>query len=88
MPPDAVPGLVDAMLGWIEGYTAKGKLESVWHFAGKQGGGGIATVDSLEELNAMMTEFPFGPFSKIDVIPLSDVKEGLLQLKEVVKKMA
>ena len=59
-PPEMMPALIDAMTAWTNRFTESGKLEAVWSYAGLAGGGGIANVDSLEELDASMVEFPFG----------------------------
>ena len=39
--------------------------------------GGIANVDSLEELDAMMATFPLSQTSHIDVYPLADIDSVL-----------
>ena len=76
-------GLIDAMGAWRSKYA--GKLEQVWGFAGIEGGGGIANVDSLEELDALMVEFPFRVFSDIEVIPLVDLDGHLQRSKQAVQ---
>jgi muconolactone delta-isomerase len=53
IPPEFTVPLVDAFSAFLDQYSASGKLESVWSFAGTQGGGGIINVDSLEELDAI-----------------------------------
>jgi len=86
-PPEMALGLVEAMEEWIQKYTKNGKLEQIWGFAGLQGGGGIAKVNSLEELDAIMTEFPFGQFSDIEVYGLADVNTGLQTMKQAIQAM-
>jgi muconolactone delta-isomerase len=49
--------------------------------------GGILSVDSFEELDAIMTSMPFGPFSNIEVYGLSDVKQALMTGKHAVEMM-
>ncbi len=87
-PPEMALGLLDAMEGWVRNYTASGKLEQTWGFAGLQGGGGIANVNSLEELDALMTEFPFAPFSDTEIYGLADLQTGLQNMKQVIQAMA
>jgi muconolactone delta-isomerase len=87
IPPEMALGLVEAMEGWIQKYTDTGKMDQVWGFAGLQGGGGILNVSSLEELDSIMTEFPFGPFSNIEVYGLADLDLGLQKMKELIKAM-
>ena len=60
MPPEMVAPMFEAPLGWAQKHRASGKLERMWNFAGLQGGGGILNVDSHEELEAIMNEFPPG----------------------------
>ena len=62
-PPEMVIPLIDAMEAWLAKGRADGTMRSSWAFAGTQGGGGIAEVDSHEQLDAIMAGFPFGPFS-------------------------
>ena len=83
IPPEMVPSLIDAMTEFANKYTESGKLEDVWSYGGLAGGGGIANVDSLEELDAIMLEFPFGPFSDVATFPLVDL-QGSLQRQRVV----
>lgn len=88
IPPEAGPALIDAMTAWTDRMTRSKKMEQVWSFAGIPGGGGILNVDSLEELDAIMTEFPFGPFSEIEVYPLADLKAAMANFKRVMQQMA
>jgi muconolactone delta-isomerase len=86
-PPEMAQGLLDAVEGWAKKYTASGKIEQIWNFAGLQGGGGITNVNSLEELDDIMTEFPLGPFSDIEVYGLADFESGMRTLKQAVQSM-
>jgi len=86
-PLEAAVPLIDGMLGWIETNTKGGKMEQAWGFAGIQGGGGILSVDSLEELDRIMTTMPFAPFSDVEVYGLADVKQGLTAAKEAATMM-
>ncbi len=51
------------------------------------GGGGVLDVESHEELDAIMSRFPFAPFSTIEIIPLSDIDESLAHAKAFVGEM-
>lgn len=88
MPPDMGPMLVNAMKEWLATYRANGKIEQTWSFAGITGGGGILNVESHEELDEIMTSFPFGPFSKIEVYPLSDLDRSLDAASQVMQRFA
>ena len=88
LPPDIGPGLVDATIAWAKKYTANGKFEQTWSVAGLPAGGMIVNVNSLEELDAISTEFPLGPFSEQEVYPLTDLVGSMERLKQVMQAAA
>ncbi len=88
LPPEMAMGLTEAMEGWSRKHTTSGKIQQIWGFAGIQGGGGIANVNSLEELDAIMAEFPFGPFSDIEIYGLVDLETSLKNTKQAIQGMA
>ena len=88
VPPEFTVPLIDAFTAFLDKYSATGQLESVWSYAGTQGGGGIANVDTMEELDAIMAEYPFGPFSDVEVYPLTDLRESLQRTKQIAQMMA
>jgi muconolactone delta-isomerase len=87
-PPEMAMGLVEAVEEWSRKYTTSGKIEQIWGFAGLQGGGGIVNVNSLEELDTIMTEFPFAPFSDTEIFGLTDLQPGLQTMKRAIQAMA
>jgi muconolactone delta-isomerase len=88
VPPEMGPQLVDAMVAWVNQHAGSGKIQETWSFAGTGGGGGILDVDSAEELDAIMSGFPFGAFSDVQIFPLADLHESLQQTKQVMQAMA
>ena len=80
--------LTEAVEAWAQKYVASGKIEQVWGFAGLQGGGGICNVESLDEFDSMMTEFPYAPFSDTEVYGLTDFGVRMGNQKQLIKKMA
>ena len=88
MPPEAMPMLLEGMTAWVDEHRSSGKFEQVWSFAGLQGGGGILNVDSLDELDAIMADFPFGPFSDITIYGLADLDAGLAGFRRAIEQMA
>ncbi len=86
IPPDAAPMLVDAMGAWVGKHTKEKTMDQAWSFAGIPGGGGILNVGSPEELDAIMSEFPFAPFSDIECYILSDLNAGLANFKRVTQQ--
>ena len=77
IPPDMVLGLFAAMKAFSARYMAAGKIEQSWSFAGLSGGGAILNVGSPEELDEIMAEFPFGPFSDRKIYSLVDLNKSL-----------
>jgi muconolactone delta-isomerase len=73
LPPEMAIPMLQMFQGWLAEHRASGKLEEAWSFAGQVGGGGIANVDSLEELDAIMATYPFSQTSDIEVYPLADI---------------
>lgn len=88
VPPEAAAGILDGASAWAKKYTENGKLEAVWALAGVQGGGEILNVDSNDEVDAIMAEFPLGPFTKMEVFPIVDFNEAMQRAKQAVQAMA
>jgi muconolactone delta-isomerase len=86
-PPDMAMGLFEGLSEWAKAEQEQGKLEQVWSFAGMPGGGGIANVNSLEELDAMMNSFPLSPFSTIQVYPLVELEASLESVRQSIRAM-
>ena len=89
IPPEMTLGLIDAMKAWLKRYTEAGKIERSWALAGRPGdGGGIVNVESHEELDRIMNEFPFQFSSSIQVQPLADLTASLDAAVQVIQAMA
>jgi muconolactone delta-isomerase len=73
------------MSEWINRYNDK--LEQVWGFSGIQGGGGIIRVESLDELDAILSEFPMGPFAEQEIYPLVELGDSLQRVKRAAQAM-
>ena len=86
VPPEITARLIDAIGPWRSKYARK--IEQAWGFAGIGAGGGILNVDSLEELDAVMAEFPMGGVADIEIIPLVDLDGSLQRAKKAMEAMA
>ena len=86
-PPEMLMPLNDAMVAWLDEHRSSGKLTHVWSFAGMIGGGGIADVETHEELDRMMIGFPYGATSTVEVYPLSDLDESLAAARSQFERM-
>lgn len=86
-PPEMLVPMIGAMEAWVAQHRASGKMTAVWAFAGSNGGGGVLEVESHEELDSVMARFPFGPFSTIEIIPLSDLGKSLANVRAFVQEM-
>jgi muconolactone delta-isomerase len=86
-PPEMLMPMLGAMEAWVAQNRASGKVKDQWAFAGTVGGGGVLEVESHEELDAIMSRFPFGPYSTVEVIALSNLDEALANAKAFVGEM-
>jgi len=86
-PPEMLVPMIGAMEAWVAQHRASGKMKAVWAFAGSGGGGGVLEVESHEELDSIMARFPFGPFSTIEIIALSDLDKSLANARAFVGEM-
>ncbi len=75
--PDMAIPMMEMMDTWLSENRAAGKLVDAWSFAGQIGGAGVLEVDSHEELDAIMSRFPFNPTSSVTVYPLADLDAAL-----------
>jgi len=84
---EMMPALTEAMAQWVAEAKKTGKMEALYSIAGQPGGLGIGNVDSLEELDDIVQGIPMGPFSEVQVFPLSDIDHAMATMREQVKKM-
>jgi muconolactone delta-isomerase len=87
-PPEAWLDLTDASAAWADQYMRSGELEAAWSIAGGGGMAGVVTVESLEALEAIMVEFPWAPFSDIEVHPLVDLQTSTERLRYAIEAMS
>ncbi|UCG10697.1 MAG: hypothetical protein JSW30_02410 [Dehalococcoidia bacterium] len=85
VPPEVAVKLFDAALAWKKKYQSK--IKDAWAFAGLQAGGGIAEVESVDELDVIMTEFPMGPFGETEIYPLVDAEQAWEVKRKAAKAM-
>jgi muconolactone delta-isomerase len=86
VPPEVNLKLLDAVGPWQSKHGKK--IEMIWAFAGTQGGGGIANVDSLEELDAVMAEFPLLGASDVEILPIVDMNSSLQRVRQAIQAMS
>ena len=86
-PPEMLMPMLGATEAWLAQNRASGKAKAMWGFAGAIGGGGVLEVESHEELDAIMSRFPFGPFSTIEIIALSDIDATIANAKAFAEEM-
>ena len=87
-PPEIALSLVNAVDAWAQKYISSGKLEQIWGFAGLYGGGGIGNVNSPEELDEIMSEFPWALFSDTEIYTLIDFKTAQQNARRSMQAMA
>jgi muconolactone delta-isomerase len=81
------PTVVDALQAWADGYTASGKMEHVWGFAGARGGGGVLNVESPQEVDEIVSSSPVASFSETRVYPLQEIHEVIAHGKQAMEAM-
>jgi len=91
--PEVGPSLIDATLTWARKY--EGQIEQIWSFAGQlwatteqQPEEGVANVESREELDTILGEFPLGSFSETEAYPLVDLDVSLQRQKETLQNIS
>jgi muconolactone delta-isomerase len=77
VPLDMTSRVMEGAIGWIDRYEKKGKIESIWGYAGQPAGVAILDVKSPEELDQIMTEMPLAAFSEVRVQVLTDARDSL-----------
>ncbi len=90
LPPEVSARLVDAIGSWRSNYWRSKyarQFEQTWGFAGIRGGGGIVNVNSLDELDAIMAEFPMQATSDMETIPLVELDGALHRPKQAMEAM-
>lgn len=87
VPPEVLAPMIDAMIAWTTKLQSSGKAEVIWSLASGNGGGAIVNVDSLDELNQLMSEYPLGPVSETEAIPIVDLLPALNRVKQAMAAM-
>ena len=85
IPPDQLPSIAQGAIDWYERHQDKFSA-----FGTFPGGGGFGVVEVADEveLNQLVLEMPFSPFSDVEVRLFVDGAQGLQQFKQAVDAMA
>ncbi len=86
IPPDQLPTMIQAFSDWWGRHKGT-TFEAAYFFAGGGGGFGIANVADEAALHQVMLEWPFTPFSRLEVRPLVDVETALGQWQAALQAM-
>lgn len=86
VPPEQLPTLFQAFAAWRERYRSIS--ESFEFFAGGGGGYGVINVTDEASFNQMMIEYPFGPFSDLEIRPVINGDTALAQWQAALEAMA
>jgi muconolactone delta-isomerase len=87
LPPEAAVMMLEGMREWAKKYSANKKFEQIWSFSGLPGGGGIVNVSSIEELDAIMAEYPLAQFSETQIYPLVDIDRSIDNAVNAIRRM-
>jgi muconolactone delta-isomerase len=85
--PDMGLTLIEATIQWKNQAKGSGKFDTIYSVAGQPGGLAIVNVDSLEELDDLIAEYPMTPFCDVQVLPLSDVDRAMAKQHDLLKKI-
>ena len=86
IPPEQMPAIWQQFVAWRERYRSR--MESFEFFIGDGGGFGVVDVDSAEELQQMMIEYPFLMADQVEVKAIADGDASLRQWGEAFQAMA
>jgi muconolactone delta-isomerase len=86
LPPEQMPALWPQFVAWRERY--RDRMESFEFFIGGGGGFGVVNVDSAEELQQMLIEYPFTMVDEVEVRPIADGDASLAQWGQAIQAMA
>jgi hypothetical protein len=86
LPLEEFPSTWQRFVDWRERY--RGKMESFEFFLGGGGGFGVVDVDSAEELQQMLIEYPFNMYDEVEVRAIADGDASLRQWGEAFQAMA
>ena len=84
VPPEQFFELVGKQVETLNSYKQQGKILAGGIIAGRKGSYAIFDVDSVEELQKLITQTPMYPFIEVEIIPLIAYERAL----EMVKKLA
>ena len=88
LPPEAAVPLMEGFAAWVNKYQGNGKLEQGWGFAGQMAGAMILNVDSHEELEEIMNEWPIAPiapFAQYDLHATVDLGTAIERAAKVAR---
>lgn len=88
LPPEQVLAMIAAKRTWVARYRATGQLVDDFSLAGRSGSGYVLEVESNEELTAIRAGDPFGPFSDVEIYPLSDLEAAFDAYEQVMTETA
>lgn len=86
LPPSNAEALFVNARDWVEEQMGKGKIEVAYALAGEMASMMVYNVDSNEELDDMLQEYPLSNYSIFEIYPLSDALHSFEKAAELFKK--
>ncbi|MBL7124565.1 MAG: muconolactone delta-isomerase [Dehalococcoidales bacterium] len=87
MPPDQFMELAVKQVETLSSFQKRGKILAGGIAAGRRGSSAIWNVDSIEELQSLLTQLPMFPFTEAEVIPLLNYDKALENAKHVLASL-
>jgi hypothetical protein len=82
VPSEVLLSLANGFVSWWDRY--RDRWVAAGFYPGGNGGGGVCEVADEVELHTMIQEWPFTPFSEIDIYPLVDMDLALEQWQAMI----
>jgi muconolactone D-isomerase len=86
LPPEQYMELAGKQVETLMSYKQKEKILAGGIMAGRKGSYAIWNVESVEELQRLVTQLPMNPYSENEIIPLVSYEQALETTKRLASK--
>ena len=86
LPPEMQRQLMEGQAAFIDKYRKAGKIQVIYNMPGLKGGIAMFEVESGEEGDRILLEYPMYPFVDVEMYALSDYDAHARALKEAYQR--